>query len=139
MPGTWLHYDNLKVKVIQLCTTLCDPVDCSLPGSPVHGILQARTLENGNTWLPFSSPRDLPDPGVEPRSPALQAYSLPSEPPGKPYILTLTFSQFFIFWGEEGLQLISQASHIAHCNVGPAGHSPRDHSTCGYMHRFHSN
>ena len=34
--------------------------------------------------LPFPSPRDLPDPEMEPRSPALQAVSLPSEPPGKP-------------------------------------------------------
>ena len=34
--------------------------------------------------LPFSSPGDLPDPGIEPRSPALQADSLQSEPPGKP-------------------------------------------------------
>ena len=34
--------------------------------------------------LPFPSPRDLPDPGIEPRSPALQADALPSEPPGKP-------------------------------------------------------
>ena len=34
--------------------------------------------------LPFSSPADLPDPGIEPGSPALQAGSLPSEPPGKP-------------------------------------------------------
>ena len=33
--------------------------------------------------LPCTSPGDLPDPGIEPRSPALQAYSLPSEPPGK--------------------------------------------------------
>ena len=33
--------------------------------------------------LPFPSPRDLPDPGIEPRSPALQADSLPSQPPGK--------------------------------------------------------
>ena len=31
----------------QLCTTLCDPMDCSLPGSSVHGILQARVLEWG--------------------------------------------------------------------------------------------
>ena len=31
--------------VTQLCLTLCDPMDCSLPGSSVHGILQARTLE----------------------------------------------------------------------------------------------
>ena len=40
--------------------------------------LQARILE----W-PFPSPGDLPNPGIEPRSPALQADSLPSEPPGK--------------------------------------------------------
>ena len=33
--------------------------------------------------LPFPSPGDLPDPGIEPRSPALQADALPSEPPGK--------------------------------------------------------
>ena len=36
------------------------------------------------TGLPFSSPGDLPDPGIEPGSPALQAGSLPTEPPGKP-------------------------------------------------------
>ena len=40
------------VKVAQSCLTLCDPMDCSLPGSSVHGILQARILE----WvaIPFS-------------------------------------------------------------------------------------
>ena len=37
---------------------------------------------------PFPSPGDLPNPGIEPRSPALQADSLPSEPQGKPYVLT---------------------------------------------------
>ena len=37
--------------------------------------------------LPFPSPGDLPDPRIEPRSPALQADSLPSEPPGKPILL----------------------------------------------------
>ena len=36
--------------------------------------------------LPFPSPGDIPDPGTEPASPALQADSLPSEPPGKPVI-----------------------------------------------------
>ena len=35
--------------------------------------------------LPFPSPGDLPDPGIEPRSPTLQADALTSEPPGKPY------------------------------------------------------
>ena len=36
---------SLKVLVAQLCLTLCDPMDCSLPGSSVHGILQAKILE----------------------------------------------------------------------------------------------
>ena len=44
------------------------------------------------SWLPFPSPRDLPDPGIEPASPELQADSLPSEPPGKPYITIVMFS-----------------------------------------------
>ena len=45
---TQLHNcSSMKVKVLvaQLCTTLCEPVDCSLPGSSVHRILQARILE----------------------------------------------------------------------------------------------
>ena len=46
----------------------------------VHGILQARILE----WVAFPSPGDLPDPGIEPGSPTLQANSLPAEPQGKP-------------------------------------------------------
>ena len=52
----------------------------SLPGSSVHGVLQARILE----VLPFPSPGVLPNPGIKPRSPALQMDSLPAEPPGKP-------------------------------------------------------
>ena len=56
------------------------PMDCSLPGSSVHGIPQARILE----WAASPFSRDLPDPGIEPRSPALQADSLLSEPPGFP-------------------------------------------------------
>ena len=63
----------------QLCLTLCDPMDCSLPGSYVHGILQARILE----WVavPFSrgsfQPRDQ-------TQVSHIADSLLSEPPGKP-------------------------------------------------------
>ena len=40
-------YIGMKVKVLvtQSCPTLCDPMDCSLPGSSVHGIFQARVLE----------------------------------------------------------------------------------------------
>ena len=58
------------------------PWTVAYPGSSVHGILQAGILE----WvaIPFSG--DLPDPGIEHKSPALQADSLPSEPPGKPFL-----------------------------------------------------
>ena len=115
-------------KSLQSCLSLCDPIDGSPPGSPVPGILQARTLEwaaisFSNAWkwkvkvkslsrvrpsatpwtvayqappslgfsrqeyrsgLLFPSPRDLPNPGIKPGSPALQADDLPSEPLGKP-------------------------------------------------------
>ena len=69
----------LCVLVAQSCPTLCDPMDCNLLGSSVHGILQARTLE----WVVIPFSRELPNPGKKPGSPALQADSLPSEPPGK--------------------------------------------------------
>ena len=62
--------------------TLCDPMDCGPPGSSVHGILQARILE----WVAVSFSRGSPDPGMEPGSPALQADSLLTEPPGKPNV-----------------------------------------------------
>ena len=64
--------------VTQSCPTLWDPMDCSLPVSSVHEILQARILECIAT--PVS--RDLPNPGIEPGSPVLQADSLPFEPLG---------------------------------------------------------
>ena len=60
--------------------TLCCPMDCSLPGSSVHGILQARILEG----VAVPSSRDLPDPGIEPEAPGLQGNSLFTEPSGKP-------------------------------------------------------
>ena len=59
----------------QSCPTLCDPIDYA-----VHGVLQARILE----WVAFPSPGDLPNPGIEPRSPASQVGSLPAEAQGKP-------------------------------------------------------
>ena len=65
-------------EVAQLCPALCDPMDCSPPGSSIHGILQARILE----WVAISFPRGSSDPGIEPGSLALQADALTSEPPG---------------------------------------------------------
>ena len=68
-----------KVLAAQLCPTLCDSMDCSSPDSSVHGILQARILQ----WVAISSPRDLPNPGIEPSSPALASRFFTTEPPGK--------------------------------------------------------
>ena len=70
----------MNCEVGQSCPTLCDPMDCSPPGSSVHGIFQARDWSG----LPFPSPGHLPNPGIEPGSPALQADVLLSELPGKP-------------------------------------------------------
>ena len=53
-------------KSLQSCPTLCDPMDCSPPGSSVHGILQARLLE----LVAMPPPGDLPKPGIKPVSPA---------------------------------------------------------------------
>ena len=82
-------------KLLQLCLTLCDPMDCSLPGSSVRGILQARILEwvllqgifptQGSNLCLFHLLRWL-------------AGSLPIVPPGKPrandFLLYLIFKEF---------------------------------------------
>ena len=63
--------------------TLCDPVDCSPPGSSLHGISQARILER----FPFSTLGDLPNPGIKPSSPVsptLAGRFFTTEPLGKP-------------------------------------------------------
>ena len=89
----------------QSCPSLCDSMDCSPPGSSIHGILQARILKWSEVkwkllnrvwfyatpwtiqsmefsrpeyWSGFPSPGDLPCPGIEPRSPTLQVDSLPA-------------------------------------------------------------
>ena len=64
------------MKVAQSRPTLCDTMDYT-----VHGILQARILE----WVAYPSPVNLPDPGIEPGSPALQVDSLPTELSGRIY------------------------------------------------------
>ena len=57
-------------------------MDCSLPGFSLHGTLQERILE----WVTVSFSRDLPDPGIEPGSPALQADSLLTELQREPHL-----------------------------------------------------
>ena len=68
------------MEVVQLCLTFYDPMDCSLPVSSVHGILQASILE----WVAMPSSKGSSQPRDPSVSPVLQEDSLPSEPPGRP-------------------------------------------------------
>ena len=84
--GTGFHMPQLKVCMPQL-KVLCASV--RLFATPRTVAYQAPpsigfSRQEGGSGLPFPSPGDLPDLGIELRSPALQADSLPSEPPGKP-------------------------------------------------------
>ena len=93
-----LPMDPVYVKSLQSCPPLCDPMNCSPPGSSFNGILQARILKwvaisfsRGSSWSQGSNPHHLhllhwqggSLPGIEPRSPALQADSLHLSSPGK--------------------------------------------------------
>ena len=83
------------VKSLQPCLTLCNPMDCSPPGSSVHGILQARILE----WVAMPSSRELPHPGIKLASlaaPALQADSLLLSHQGSPILRGIHFQ--FSLW-----------------------------------------
>ena len=66
-------------EVAQSCLTLCDRGTVAYQAPPSMGFSRQEYWSG----LPFPSPGDLPDPGIEPRSPALQADALTSEPPGK--------------------------------------------------------
>ena len=82
-----------SLQSLQSCLTFCDPMDCSPPTSLVHGSLWARILE----CLPCPPPGCLPDRGIKPISPVLQADSLQSEPLGKPgkWFIYISFQSLF--------------------------------------------
>ena len=104
--ATWEALTQSESEVTQLCPTLCNPMDYSLPGPSIHGIFQARILEwvaisfsrrssQPRGWTQVShivgrhftiwATREVywPDSGIEPESPVLQADSLPTELSGK--------------------------------------------------------
>ena len=108
----WFNYTYIcacmHAKSLQSCLTLCNPVDCSLPGFSTRGILQTRILE----WVAWPSPGDLPNLGIKstsPGAPALPMDSFPTGPPGKPIpyytkellnsgqVQTLYFTSHFTF------------------------------------------
>ena len=84
-------------SVGQWYLTLRSPMDCSPPGSSVHGISQARILE----WVPFPLSEDLPDPGIEPVSPVspVLAYGFfTTEPPRKSVYISIFFFPILFYY-----------------------------------------
>ena len=84
--------------LLQSCSTLCDPMNCSPPGSSVHGFSRQEYW----TGLPCLPPGDLPDPGIEPLSsvaPALKVNSLLLSHRGSPCdaLLNPIFRDFYLF------------------------------------------
>ena len=86
----------MHAKLLQLCPTLCDTMDCSQPGSSVHGILQTRILE----WVVCPPPGDLPNPGIQPAhllSPALPGgFFTTSSTQEAPYIYICVYVCIYI-------------------------------------------
>ena len=89
-------------------STLYHPMLSSLPGSFVHGDSSGKNTE----WVAISSPGDLPDPGIKPRSPALEADTLPSEPP------LFTKSKYYfcskLFSSQQILEIIAHLLLLRH-------------------------
>ena len=72
----WALFEG-EGEVAQSCLTLCDPMNCVAHQAPPSMGFSRQEYWSG---LPFPSPGDLPDPGIEPRSAALEADALTSEP-----------------------------------------------------------
>ena len=85
----------------------------------LHDALPILGFSRPEYWseLPFPSPGNLPDPGIEPGSPALQADSLLSEPPGKPLQILLDLNT-----QQSGSLSLSQLTHLENGNRSPASH-----------------
>ena len=82
-----LNESEVTVLVAQSCLTVCDSMDYGLPDSFVHGdspLSMGFSRQEDCSGLPFPSPGDLPDAGIEPRSPALQAMLCPLSHQGSP-------------------------------------------------------
>ena len=87
-------YEVKWSEVAQSCPTLYDPVDCTYQAPPSMGFSRQEFWSG----LPFPSPGDLPNPGIEPRSPALWVDSLLSELPFSPRLFFLPFISSLFFW-----------------------------------------
>ena len=89
-------------SVINLCLTFCNPMGCSPPGSLIHGISNKNTREGYH--LP--SPGDLPDPGIEPMSPALAGRFFTTEPPGNPQDFIFYFHFMYLYLDRQSIHIV---------------------------------
>ena len=83
---------KVKVLVTQSCLTLCDSMEVAHQ-APLSMEFSRQEYFSG---LPFPSPGNLPNPGIKPGSPAFQADTLTSEPPGKPIVACVTVFFFVV-------------------------------------------
>ena len=88
--SSWLGTINSKSLPVCEGKSLSRVRLFATPWTVAHQAPPSMRFSRKEYWsgLPFPSPGDLPDPGIEPRSPALQADALTSEPPGKPRMLS---------------------------------------------------
>ena len=106
----------LVVSLLSCVQLFATPMDCSLPGSSIHGISQARIPE----WVAISSPRDPPDPGIKPKSPALADGFLTTESPGKRTSLLFRVCCYLaprtsIFWSSFRCNTSKESTRCEHC------------------------
>ena len=97
MHGTHTHtHTHMHAKSLQLCLILCNPMDCSLPSSSAHGILQVRIME----CVVIPSSRHLPNPGIKPTSfmsPALSGGFFTISATWKVYIHIISYNSMKIY------------------------------------------
>ena len=107
-------------KCAQSCLSFCDPVDCSLPGSSVHGFPRQEYWSG----LPFLSAGDLPDPGLEPTSLALVGRFYTTVPCGKPpYYLILAKMPLTFQKGLNSRHVITSQLKLPHYALLNAHHA----------------
>ena len=105
---TYMHV-CVCAQSFQLCLTLCHPMDCSLPGSSVCGIVQARILE----WVAMPSSRESSWCGDQTNVPCIAGEFFTTEAPGKPY--TCTYIQILFHY-----RLLQDIKYNSLCfTVGP--------------------
>ena len=106
-----MGYTRLLCSVAQSCLTLCDP------WTVVHQAPPSMGFSRQEYWsgLPFPPPGDLPNPGIEPRSPTLQADALTSAPPEKPFCFFNLYTKYIM--RNAGLDELQAGIKIAGRNI----------------------